>query len=320
MQSNNEQTYMSIEERFRYSSIISPSVNITKQFSNTKLNGVITISAKTFDIRTCDFDNIFVINNNPLDKKINWGKAILYNYVGIKLEKASTPGEYSVDSHVDWEDITNSSIDFQKVQANQYINPNKNHICSNYMIEVARYGLNNYYKEYLPSEQCYNYQYALNFNKYMDISNGNLGFDVNQLLQSIKEENNDDLINQYVYGSPSSYIETLTFNLNYLINHQLSATPQTYRLSVSNPSTPETKFVCCIYHKSNDKYYTYVEDSLENNENGENLLYYNVDNTIKNTIKLSMNSFDNFQSATSTIKLRLKKNIAVSDQNNISKT
>ena len=110
MAANNSTPSNISEQRINYFSVVDPSVTLTKNMNNNEVWGTIKISAQPFDIRTCDINNIFVFSGTNLDKKINWGKAILYNYVGIKLEKASVGGEYNANSNVEYSSNTTNCV------------------------------------------------------------------------------------------------------------------------------------------------------------------------------------------------------------------
>lgn len=303
------------KQRINYFSVVDPSVTLTTNMNNNEVWGTIKISAQPFDIRTCDINNIFVFSGKNLDKKINWGKAILYNYVGIKLEKASTAGEYNLNSNVEWEDITENCIKFSQLQPKDIsplLKEGKSYKIENYVDLVAAHNL--LYSNYINvanNAQYHNFDYALNYNKYMDVTTGASNYDVDDIITSIK--NNDAVVQEeyYNYGTPTSVIDNLDITLNYRIQHTLTSTPQTYKLTVGNPSNVVTPYTAFIYHKANSQYYTYVDDTKENNENGEILLYYDINNADQNKIKINLSELGKFQNVKSRVKLVMKKNVVV---------
>ena len=305
-------TYNSVEEleqRIHYLSVVNPTVAFTKNMNNQSLWGTIKISAQPFDIRTCNMNDLFVFSDSNVDKRINWGKAILYNYVGVKLEKAQSEGEYNVNSNVGWIDITNS-IDFERAIISPTLKEGNSYYCGNYIDIVGAHNM--LYSNYLGNainSQYYNYNIALNYNKYMDVTTGSLSFDVDDIITSIRSNDATAQEDNYNYGTPTSLINNLTISLEYRINHTLTTTPQTYKLTVGNPSNVETPYVVCFYHKGNSQYYTYVDNTQENNENGETLLYYDVNNVTQNKIKINLRSLGNFENVRSVVKLVMKKNV-----------
>lgn len=311
MAANNSTPSNISEQRLDYFSVVSPSVALTRNMNNNEVWGTIKITAQPFDIRSCDINNIFNFSGTNLDKKINWGKAILYNYVGIKLEKAAVEGEYNANSNVNWEDIT-SRIDFAHPLINPSLKEGNSYQCTHYIDLVAAHNmLYSNYVHLANNAQYYNFEHALNYNKYMDVSTGSLNYDVDSLITSIK--NNDANIQEtyYNYGTPTSVISNLDITLTYRINHTLTNVPQTYKLTVGNPSNVTSPYTAFIYHKANSQYYTYEDNTVEHNENGENLLYYNVNNVDQNKIKINLSESGRFQSVRSRVKLVMKKNVIV---------
>lgn len=303
------------KQRINYFSVVDPSVTLTTNMNNNEVWGTIKISAQPFDIRTCDINNIFVFSGKNLDKKINWGKAILYNYVGIRLEKARVEGEYNANSNVEWEDIT-SCISFSQPDISSPLNEDKSYISyiiNNYVDLVAAHNMlaTPNYIRVANNAQYHNFDYALNYNKYMDVTTGASNYDVDDIITSIK--NNDAVVQEeyYNYGTPTSVIDNLDITLNYSIGHTLTSTPQTYKLTVGNPSNVVTPYTAFIYHKANSQYYTYVDDTKENNENGEILLYYDINNADQNKIKINLSELGKFQNVKSRVKLVMKKNVVV---------
>lgn len=302
------------KQRINYFSVVDPSVTLTTNMNNTEVWGTIKISAQPFDIRTCDINNIFVFSGTNLDKKINWGKAILYNYVGIKLEKAKVGGEYNANSNVEWEDIITKEdcIDFSQPDISSPLKEGKTYKIDNYVDLVAAHNM--LYSNYIDvanNAQYHNFKYALNYNKYMDINPNDLKYDVDNIITSIK--NNDAGVQEkyYNYGTPTSVIDNLDITLNYKIKHTLTSTPQTYKLTVGNPSNVVSPYTAFIYHKENSQYYTYVDDTKENNENGEILLHYDINNADQNKIKINLSELGKFQNVKSRVKLIMKKNVVV---------
>lgn len=299
------------QQRINYFSVVDPSVTLTKNMNNNEVWGTIKISAQPFDIRTCDINNIFVFSGKNLDKKINWGKAILYNYVGIKLEKASVGGEYNANSNVEWEDITDC-IDFSQPDISTPLKEGKSYQITNYVDLVATHNM--LYSNYINlanNAQYHNFEHALNYNKYMDISTGALSYNVDNIITSIKNNNADVQEAYYNYGTSTSVIDNLDITFNYKILHTLTSTPQTYKLTVGNPSNVVSPYTAFIYHKANSQYYTYVDDTKENNENGEILLYYDINNVAQNKIKINLRELGKFQNVKSRVKLVMKKNVVV---------
>lgn len=302
------------KQRINYFSVVDPSVTLTTNMNNNEVWGTIKISAQPFDIRTCDINNIFVFSGKNLDKKINWGKAILYNYVGIKLEKAKSEGEYNANSDVEWEDITENCIfsQLQPKDISPLLKEGKSYKIENYVDLVAAHNL--LYSNYINvanNAQYHNFDYALNYNKYMDVTTGASNYDVDDIITRIR--NNDVVVQEeyYNYGTPTSVIDNLDITLNYRIQHILTSTPQTYKLTVGNPSNVVTPYTAFIYHKANSQYYTYVDDTKENNENGEILLYYDINNADQNKIKINLSELGKFQNVKSRVKLVMKKNVVV---------
>lgn len=302
------------KQRINYFSVVDPSVTLTTNMNNNEVWGTIKISAQPFDIRTCDINNIFVFSGKNLDKKINWGKAILYNYVGIKLEKAKSEGEYNANSDVEWEDITENCIFSQpQPDISPLLKEGKSYKIENYVDLVAAHNMlaTPNYIRVANNAQYHNFKHALNYNKYMDVGTGYSNYDVDNIITSIK--NNDAVVQEeyYNYGTPTSVIDNLDITLNYRIQHILTSTPQTYKLTVGNPSNVVTPYTAFIYHKANSQYYTYVDDTKENNENGEILLYYDINNADQNKIKINLSELGKFQNVKSRVKLVMKKNVVV---------
>lgn len=315
MAANNSTPSNISEQRINYFSVVDPSVTLTKNMNNNEVWGTIKISAQPFDIRTCDINNIFVFSGTNLDKKINWGKAILYNYVGIKLEKASVGGEYNANSNVEWEDITNC-IDFSRPDISSPLKEGKSYKCTHYVDLVAAHNmLYSNYTILANNAQYHNFEHALNYNKYMDVNTGFMSYDVDNLITSIKNNDANSQETYYNYGTPTSVINNLEITLNYKILHTLTSTTQTYKLTVGNPSNTISPFIAFIYHKANSQYYTYVDNTEEHNENGEILLYYNVNNVSQNKIKLNLDKTGNFQNVKSNVTFIMKKNVIVTQNN-----
>lgn len=311
MAANNSTPSNISEQRINYFSVVDPSVTLTKNMNNNEVWGTIKISAQPFDIRTCDINNIFVFSGTNLDKKINWGKAILYNYVGIKLEKASVGGEYNANSNVEWEDITNC-IDFSRPVISSPLKEGKSYQITHYVDLVAAHNL--LYSNYIQlasNAQYHNFEHALNYNKYMDVNTGVSNYDVDNIITSIKNNNADAQEEYYNYGTSTSVIDNLDITLNYKILHTLTSTPQTYKLTVGNPSNATSPYIAFIYHKANSQYYTYEDNTEEHNENGEILLYYNINNVAQNKIKINLSELGKFKNVRSRVKLVMKKNVIV---------
>ena len=299
------------KQRINYFSVVDPSVTFTKNMNNNEVWGTIKISAQPFDIRTCDINNIFSFSGTNLDKKINWGKAVLYNYVGIKLEKASVEGEYNANSNVEWEDITNC-IDFSHPSIVPVLKEGKSYQITNYIdITAAHNMLYLHYINLANNAQYHNFKHAINYNKYMDVSTGSLNYDLDNIIAKIIRGDVDTMKTYYNYGTPESVINNLDITLNYKISHTLTSTPQTYKLTAGNPSNSVLPYTAFIYHKANSQYYTYVDDTKENNENGEILLYYDVNNVAQNKIKINLKELGKFKNVKSRVKLVIKKNAIV---------
>lgn len=305
------------KQRINYFSVVDPSVTLTTNMNNNEVWGTIKISAQPFDIRTCDINNIFVFSGKNLDKKINWGKAILYNYVGIKLEQASTAGEYNLNSNVEWTDITENCIVFPQPEDITPLKEGKSYKIDNYVDLVAAHNM--LYSNYIDvanNAQYHNFDYALNYNKYMDVGTGASNYDVDDIITRIRNNDEDTQKEYYNYGTSTSVIDNLDITLNYRIQHTLTSTPQTYKLTVGNPSNVVTPYTAFIYHKANSQYYTYVDDTKENNENGEILLHYDINNTDQNKIKINLSELGKFQNVKSRVKLVMKKNVVVQTRRN----
>ena len=311
MAANNSTPSNISEQRLNYFSVVSPSVSLTKNMNNNEVWGTIKITAQPFDIRTCDINNIFNFSGTNLDKKINWGKAILYNYVGIKLEKAAVGGEYNANSNVHWEDITNC-IDFLRPAITPSLKEGNSYQCTNYVDLVAAHNmLYSNYTHIANNAIYYTFEHALNYNKYMDVTTGFANYDVDNLITSIKNNDSETQETYYNYGTSTSVISNLEMIFTYRIQHTLTNVPQTYKLTVGNPSNVTSPYTAFIYHKANSQYYTYEDNTEENNENGEILLYYNVNNVDQNKIKLNLSELGNFQNVRSRVKLIMKKNVIV---------
>lgn len=292
-----------------YFSTVNPVVAITKSQTDTEITINISVTATLFDIMHCDFNGLFLINNDPVRQKLNWGKAILYNYVGVKVEMAAEEGKYNSESTslISWMDVTNNFIEHMTVSVEP--NPNIGIVCDQFLSIVARHNsmsVQNYLRDGRDIPEQYNYQYALNFNRYMDAQTDQ--FNANDKIQGLR--NNDAALKEAlsVYTDFNSQIRTVTFNLTATFQHQLSSGVKTFRARVQNPSTILSPTVNYIYHEGNDEYYTYVNGSVVPVSGSDPVVNYGVADIDTNKVKINIVTDGVFKKKTARLRFKMKRN------------
>lgn len=289
-----------------YYSTVSPVVSVAKQQSDSSITIHATVSAVPFDIRHCDFGRLFSIDNDPVHQRLNWGKAILYNHVGIKLERAASEGRYNSESSVGWVDETVSFLQSMSVSAEP--NPDVDIVCSGFVDIVAAHNsmsVGNYLSGGGIAQQ-YNYLYALNFNRYMDA--GMDRFNANGKITDIRDGVAGTIAQTSVYNDVSSWMKSVTFGFSATFSHSLSSGVQTYRLSVQNPGTIMSPSVFYIYHEGDDEYYTYVDGSAVEIQGSDPSVVYSVADVDSNKIKINIATEGVFKKTTARLSFRMKKN------------
>lgn len=295
-------------ERIEYYSSVNPVVMASKTQDSESLTLSVTVAATPFDIRYCDFSKDFNTDGTAVGKRLNWGKAILYNYVGFKLEEASAEGRYGAESDVTWRDITADSGLAGSLASSEGLS-GVPVLCSNYISTVARHNSMSV-STYLSGgsiPQCYNYAHAINLNRYMHA--GYKQFDADADIAALRAGDADAKRTLSVYADSSSAIKNVVFTMSATMKHSLSAGVKSYRLTVQNPGTVVSPTVVYIYHEGNGEYYTYVEGSAVQPQSGSEVEITHVPvNTGANRISIAVSADGAFQKTVAALRFKMKAN------------